>query len=363
VKNKQTSLDYPTPSISFLRQWNEIKEGMREIAIKTRALERVYQTYEKPEGLLNSIKGMWNRKYLSKPALLPTDLEIYKGQIVGLVGSNGAGKTTLLKILSGLIYPSGGEAKVLGFTPWNREGAFLKKISILLGQKNQLWWDIPAADSYQLLARIYDLDLEKTQKKVQELSELLDCKHVLNVQLRRLSLGERMKMEIIGSLLHDPEVLFLDEPTIGLDVVAQTAIRTFLATYVKEKNPTVILTSHYMDDIAKLADRLLLISKGAFVYDGSVEAFMAKSERSQKISVRFEVPLNQSISLAEGKEMKAGELEYHIQASSKELPEFVRKITQLGTILELKLEETDFEDVIRKFLETESRILPSRNNH
>jgi ABC-2 type transport system ATP-binding protein len=335
---------------------------MREIAIKTKALERVYQTYEKPEGLWNSIKGIWERKYIAKPALLPTDLEIYRGQIVGLVGANGAGKTTLLKILSGLIYPSGGEATVLGHEPWKREGAFLRRISILLGQKNQLWWDIPAADSYQLLTRIYDLDLAKTQKKVQELAELLDCKHVLNVQLRRLSLGERMKMEIIGSLLHDPEVLFLDEPTIGLDVVAQTTIRSFLSSYVREKNPTVILTSHYMDDIAKLADRLLLISKGSFVYDGTVGAFMAKSERSQKISVRFEDPLTQSLFLKPELELKAGEAEFQIQAQQKELPEFMRKITQLGNILELKLEEADFEEIIRKFMETESRVLPSRRN-
>ncbi len=335
---------------------------MREIAIRTKALERVYQTYEKPEGLWNSIKGIWERKYISKPALLPTDLEIHRGQIVGLVGANGAGKTTLLKILSGLIYPSGGEATVLGYEPWKRESAFLRRISILLGQKNQLWWDIPAADSYQLLARIYDLDLAKTQKKVQELAELLDCKHGLNFQLRRLSLGERMKMEIIGSLLHDPEVLFLDEPTIGLDVVAQTTIRTFLSTYVREKNPTVILTSHYMDDIAKLADRLLLISKGSFVYDGTVDAFMAKSERSQKISVRFEGPLTQGLQLTPTLELKAGEAEFQIQAQQKELPEFMRKITQLGNILELKLEEADFEEIIRKFMETESRVLPSRRN-
>lgn len=335
---------------------------MPEIAIQTKSLERVYQTYEKPEGLINSIKGIWQRKYISKVALHPTDLEIYRGQIVGLVGANGAGKTTLLKILSGLIFPSGGEAKVLGYSPWERESAFLRRISILLGQKNQLWWDIPAADSFLLLARIYDLDLSKTKKRVQELAEILDCKHVLNIQLRRLSLGERMKMEIIGSLLHDPEILFLDEPTIGLDVVAQTSIRTFLAAYVKERNPTVILTSHYMDDIAKLADRLLLISKGSFVYDGTVKAFTEKSERAQKISVRFESELKESIILKDALELKAGEIEFHIPATQKELPDFVRRITQTGNVQELKIEEADFEEIIRKFMETESRVFPSRSN-
>src|SRR5262249_49125132 len=151
-----------------------------------------------PVGVWNSVRGFWSRKYLSKVALQPIDLSIEPGQIVGLVGANGAGKTTLLKLLSGLIHPSGGEALVLGHVPWKREEDYLRRISILLGQKNQLWWDIPAADSFELLARIYDLSQEKTRARSRELAELLDCTHVLNVQLRRLSLGERMKMEIIG---------------------------------------------------------------------------------------------------------------------------------------------------------------------
>lgn len=331
--------------------------------IQTKALSRVFETYEKPEGVWNSIRGFWDRKYIRKTALQPTDLEIASGQIVGLVGGNGAGKTTLLKMLAGLIYPTSGEALVLGHQPSKREEAFLRRISILLGQKNQLWWDIPAADSYLLLSRIYDLDEAKTKTRVQELAEMLDCKHVLNVQLRRLSLGERMKMEIIGSLLHEPEILFLDEPTIGLDVVAQNSIRKFLGDYVKNKGPTVILTSHYMDDIARLADRLLLISKGSIVYDGTVPAFMAKSVSEQKISVRYTDPLTQAVSLATGQVLEQGAQEFSIQVSNKLLPEVVKKITQEASIQELKIEEADFEDVIRKFMETESRVLPSRSHN
>ncbi len=331
------------------------------LAIETRGLTRIYETYEKPEGVWNSLRGFWDRKTIRKVALQPTDLRIESGQIVGLVGANGAGKTTLLKLLAGLIYPSGGEARVLGYSPSERSEACLRQISILLGQKNQLWWDIPANDSFQLLARIYDLPLAATRLRVQELAEMLDCKHVLNVQLRRLSLGERMKMEIIGSLLHEPRVLFLDEPTIGLDVVAQNAIRKFLAQYVRDKGPTVILTSHYMDDIAKLADRLLLISKGAMVYDGSVQEFMAKSEREQRVSLRYAEPISSPTTLRPGLELKAGEQEFTFQMSAKELPEMVRLLTQLATVQELKIEEPDFEEVIRKFLETESRVLPSRH--
>lgn len=273
------------------------------IVIETTDLTREYKTYQKPEGLVNSLKGILKREYSSKIALDKTNLKIESGKIIGLVGANGAGKTTLLKILSGLVTPTSGDALVLGYRPWERKYEFLRQISILLGQKNQLWWDISPVDSYALLARIYDVDLTVARKRVNDLSEMLQCAHVLNTQLRRLSLGERMKMEIIGALLHEPRILFLDEPTIGLDIMAQENIRNFLANYVREKEPTVILTSHYMDDIATLADRLLLISKGNIVYQGTVNEFVTNSNSE----------------LAQD-------------------------------------EKVDFEEVIRRFLETESRI-------
>ena len=197
-------------------------------AIETDRLCRVYKTYSKKEGVLNSLKGFYDRKYVEKVALKNATIKIEPGKIVGLVGSNGAGKTTLLKILSGLIFPSSGSATVLGYKPWQRDNDFLRQISILLGQKNQLWWDITPRDSYSLLTKIYDLDTNVARTRVNDLAHLLNCTHVLDTQLRRLSLGERMKMEIIGSLLHAPKVLFLDEPTIGLDIVAQSTIGTFL---------------------------------------------------------------------------------------------------------------------------------------
>lgn len=275
------------------------------IIIETRGLSRSYKTYRREEGGWNAIKGFFNRKSEVKVALKPTTLSIERGQIVGLVGANGAGKTTLLKILSGLIFPTEGEALVLGYRPYDRKSEYLRQISILLGQKAQLWWDLPAADSFSLLSSIYSLDRAQAKKDWQELAERLHCVDQLHVQLRRLSLGERMKMEIIGSLLHRPKVLFLDEPTIGLDVLAQKTIRTFLTSYVEEHQPTIILTSHYMDDISSLADRLLLISQGAIVYDGSMDGFISHAEKS----------LN----------------------------------------LDLKSEDTDFEAVIHKFFEKESR--------
>lgn len=306
--------------------------------IETENLGRVYKTYSKKEGLLNSLKGFYNREYIEKVALKNATLKIEPGKIVGLVGSNGAGKTTLLKILSGLIFPSSGSARVLGYEPWKRENEFLKKISILLGQKNQLWWDITPRDSYSLLTKIYDIDMIGAKKRVNQLAEMLHCEHVLDTQLRRLSLGERMKMEIIGSLLHEPQVLFLDEPTIGLDIVAQSNIRLFLENYVKEYQPAIILTSHYMDDIAQLADQLLLISQGQIVYDGTCDHFMEKSELKKKLIYR----------------LKNSTEEHEKIFNSHELPNIFSEMMASGEIADIKVEEVDFEDVIHSFLQKES---------
>lgn len=327
-----------------------------EIVIETTNLTRVYESYKKSEGLRASLKGFWSRESIKKTALSPTTLKIGSGQIIGLVGANGAGKTTLLKLLSGLIYPSGGEARVLGFNPWDRKREYLRRISILLGQKNQLWWDIPAADSFQLLARIYDIDTAEAQRRVNELAALLQCQELLHVQLRRLSLGERMKMEIIGSLLHKPSVLFLDEPTIGLDIVAQSSIREFLAAYVKRERPTIILTSHYMDDISKLSDRLLLISQGSIVYDGTVPDFMGTVEQLQRLSARIINPPDHDIELLPDLTLKARTESFSAELPMHEIAGMVQKLMALSPVEQLKIEEANFEDVIRKFLEKESRL-------
>lgn len=321
-----------------------------KLAIKTTSLTRSYQTYKKSEGLFASVKGLWNREYTEKIALNNVHLEIPEGQIVGLVGANGAGKTTLLKLLSGLISPTQGQAEVLGYHPAQRKKDFLKKISILLGQKNQLWWDISPLDSYNLLTQIYDLDSKATKNKIYLLAEMLHCKEQLETQLRRLSLGERMKMEIIGALLHNPKILFLDEPTIGLDILAQSAIRQFLADYVKEQKPTVILTSHYMDDISKLADRLLLISKGSIFYDGTVENFVKKSGKKKQLCVIYEQPLDQEYLLNDNLILHANNREHHLNVDQKDLSWILPKITQAGVIQDLKFEEINFEDTIKDFL-------------
>lgn len=335
---------------------------MNEIVIKTDQLARCYRTYRKETGLLAAIKGLFSKTSEVKHALLPIDLEITRGQIVGLVGSNGAGKTTLLKLLSGLIFPTGGTASVLGYTPWERPNAFLRQISLLLGQKNQLWWDIPAGDSFHLLITIYDLDKAATLKRVDALAARLDCRHVLKVPLRRLSLGERMKMELIGCLLHSPKILFLDEPTIGLDVVAQTNIRQFILEELKGTDVTIILTSHYMDDIALLADRLLLMSRGAIAYDGTVDHFMSLTPSTKRLVADFTMPLTEELAISPGLKIPAGALSFDHSLSSAELFDSLKIITTRTSIRDLKIEEPDFEDVIRIFLEKESSLHKTRNS-
>lgn len=313
---------------------------MKTSTIVTQNLGRTYKTYSKKAGVMGSLKGLLHREYTEKQALKNINLDLQEGQIIGLVGSNGAGKTTLLKILSGLIFPTSGSVTVLGYNPWERDYDFLKQISLLLGQKNQLWWDISARDSYSLLAKIYGIRPDEAKKRIADLAHMFQCEDVLDTQLRRLSLGERMKMEIIGALLHRPKILFLDEPTIGLDILAQSAIRNFLASYVKDYKPLIILTSHYMDDIAQLADKLLLISQGELVYNGTVDTFMQASDMSKKLIYRYQ------------HEVEERSLVYH----SAELEKVLHLILSQGVIADLKTEEVDFEEVIHQFLEKESRV-------
>jgi ABC-2 type transport system ATP-binding protein len=324
--------------------------------ISCQNLERTFLSYKKNDGVLSSLRGFFDRQYIEKKALQNLNLTVDEGIIVGLVGANGAGKTTLLKLLSGLIFPSSGSVEVLGFKPFDRDPAFLRQISILLGQKNQLWWDITPLDSFNLLATIYGIDDAIAEKRVHDLAEMLNCAGQLNIQLRRLSLGERMKMEIIGALLHKPKVLFLDEPTIGLDVVAQNSIRHFLENYVKEEKPTIILTSHYMDDIAKLANRLLLMKQGEIKYDGTVSEFMASSSQMQRLVCTFSRPAAHPRKLSLGMNIVVGQEVVQAEVPSTKLSEFLGELMLVGAIDQIRVEETDFEEVIRKFLEKDASV-------
>src|SRR5207244_679087 len=242
--------------------------------IETSGLTKVYRTYRKERGLWGSIKGLVKRRYDETRAADHVSFSIEEGEFVGFLGPNGAGKTTVLKMLSGLLNPTGGSARVLGAVPWERRDEMKRQFALLLGQKNALWWDLPARESLELNRAIYGIDRSAFQKIVGGLSELLDVTDKLDVMVRELSLGERMKMELIAALLHAPRVLFLDEPTIGLDVVSQKKVREFLRHYNSENRIVTMLTSHYMQDIQELCHRVIIIDRGRIFFDGPLSAIV-----------------------------------------------------------------------------------------
>ncbi len=238
--------------------------------IEVKNLTKDYISYRKEAGFWNSVKSLFHRDSFTKRAVDSVNVTIEEGEFVGFLGPNGAGKTTTLKMLSGIIYPTSGEATVLGYTPWERDARYQKQFAIVMGQKNQLWWDLPADDSFLLFKEIYEIPDSVYKKTHAELADLLEIRDILNVPVRKLSLGQRMKCELMGALIHKPKVLFLDEPTIGLDLVSQANIREFLRDYNEREKTTVILTSHYMEDIKALAKRVIIIDHGSVIYDGSL---------------------------------------------------------------------------------------------
>lgn len=239
-------------------------------AIEVSNLTKSFRTYKKQPGFSGAVRGLFRRKYEQTIAVNEVSFKIEPGELVGFLGPNGAGKTTTLKMLAGLLYPTSGAAKVLSHTPWERNDAYRRQFALVLGQKNQLWWDLPARESLELNAKIYGIPKVRFEHTVSEMTELLGVKDKLNVNVRELSLGERMKMELIASLLHQPKVLFLDEPTIGLDVTSQKTVRDFIRRHNAEHKTTIILTSHYMADIQELCDRVIIIDHGKIFFDGKL---------------------------------------------------------------------------------------------
>ena len=238
--------------------------------IEVNGLSKTFRTYRKQPGFTGALKGLVRRKYETTVAVKGVTFRVQEGELVGFLGPNGAGKTTTLKMLAGLLYPSAGAARVLGYVPWERADGYRRQFALLLGQKNQLWWDLPARESLELNAKIYRIPAETFEKTVKDLGDLLRVQDKFNVAVRELSLGERMKMELIASLLHQPKVLFLDEPTLGLDVVSQQTVREFLREYNTRQKTTMLLTSHYMADIQALCKRVIIIDRGEIFFDGQL---------------------------------------------------------------------------------------------
>jgi len=245
---------------------------------------------------MGSFTSFFKRNPVTKEAVKDFTFDVQKGEIIGLLGPNGAGKTTLMKMFTGIIVPSSGELKILGSNPWERDKNFRKKIALVMGQKSQLWWDIPAMDSFLLLQKYYEVSDQDFNHRIEKMGELLGVTELLHIHVRKLSLGERMKMELMASLLHNPEVIFLDEPTIGLDLVAQDNIREFIKDYHRKNNCAIIITSHYMQDVQALCDRLILIFDGKKGYDGTLDNFENILGNEKVVSFTF------SQAIQEGKE-------------------------------------------------------------
>ncbi|HEU5397069.1 MAG TPA: ATP-binding cassette domain-containing protein [Verrucomicrobiae bacterium] len=257
-------------------------------AIEVSGLTKTFRTYKKQPGFSGAFKGLFHRQYEQTVAVSDVQFRIEPGELVGFLGPNGAGKTTTLKMLAGLLYPTSGQAKVLGYTPWHRDDGYRRQFALVLGQKNQLWWDLPARESLELNAKIYGIPQDRFDRIVGELTELLTVKDKLNVSVRELSLGERMKMELIASLLHQPKVLFLDEPTIGLDVVSQKTVREFIRRHNAEHQTTILLTSHYMADIQALCERVIIIDHGKIFFDGKLNEIVDRFADFKLVTIQCE---------------------------------------------------------------------------
>jgi ABC-2 type transport system ATP-binding protein len=324
-----------------------------DFAIEVRDVKRSFRSVKKEEGVKGTLKLLFRPEYTTHEALKGVSFQIQKGEFTGLIGANGAGKTTLLKILSGLIPPTSGEARVLGFTPFDRSIEFRKQISIVMGQKAQLWWDLPAMEAFDLIRALYQIPKDIYRKRVDELTSLLDVTKLLGTQIRRLSLGERMKMEVIGAILHLPKVIFLDEPTIGLDVLASKKLREFLRAHNQREGATIILTSHNMDDISELCKRILLIKEGTLIFDGNPRRLTEQDECVLKVKL-LSAPATTEVAdrlSIPGEQIAMDEEDpttYVITITRSKITEYFQKLLANFQVADIGIQEASLERVIQR---------------
>jgi len=316
-------------------------------AIEARDLTKVYRTYRKERGLWGSIKGLVRRRHDETRAADHVSFQIDEGEFVGFLGPNGAGKTTVLKMLSGLLNPTSGDARVLGFVPWERRNEMKRQFSLLMGQKNALWWDLPAQESIELNRAIYGIDRARFNKVVGGLAELLEVQDKMNVMVRELSLGERMKMELISALIHEPRVLFLDEPTIGLDVVSQKRVREFLRIYNEEHRIVTMLTSHYMQDIEELCPRVIIIDRGKIFFDGPLTSIIDRFSGYKILSLTFENQARRDFSEF-GQVIEQTPVSVQLKVPRARVTETCRQLLDACSVSDINVQELPVEEVIRQ---------------
>jgi ABC-2 type transport system ATP-binding protein len=315
--------------------------------IETTGLSKHYTVYRKEAGFVGSLRALVNREHYDVDAVRDLTIRIDPGEIVGFLGPNGAGKTTTLKMLSGLLHPSAGSVTVAGHTPKQRDPAFLRSIALVMGQKMQLHWDIPAADSFLVLKAIYDIPETEYRPRLDELAAMLDIGDLLHRPIRRLSLGERMKCELIAALLHQPRVLFLDEPTLGLDVTAQAAIRQFIIEYNRRYGATVLITSHYMADVTALAKRVLVIDQGRLMFDGDLQALIERHSPDKILRLQLAEPVDEERLSGFGIVRRIDGLVAELSVPRAIVARRAAEILADLPIADIAIEEPAVEDVIR----------------
>lgn len=311
-------------------------------------LTKNFEVTEKEAGLTGAIKSLFSPKKKTVHALKGISFSIQPGELVGFIGPNGAGKTTTLKTLSGLLYPTSGFVEVLDYDPWERKPEFLKQIALVMGQKNQLWWDLPAIETFELNRAIYELSTREYEESLKELLDLLEVGKLINTPVRKLSLGQRMRMELVAALLHKPKVLFLDEPTIGLDLIAQQKVRDFIYEYNKKYEATILLTSHNMDDLIDLARRVIVIDEGQLLFDGALEELVQKfaKEKIIKATLSSEDGINELEKIGKVKKLSFPEVVLAVPRSATAVA--AAELLQNFPVEDLTIEEIPIEDVIRK---------------
>ncbi|MCM1983177.1 ABC transporter ATP-binding protein [Lyngbya confervoides] len=314
--------------------------------IETEQLSKVYPVSLKEPGLKGTLSHFFHRKRRWIEAVRSVSFQIEPGEVVGFLGPNGAGKTTTLKMLTGLIHPSQGEVKVVGHTPFQRRADFLHQITLVMGQKQQLLWDLPAMDSLRINAAVYGLDHATWTHRVAQLSEMLEIQGKLNQPVRKLSLGERMKAELLAALLHQPQVLFLDEPTLGLDVNAQVSVRNFLRDYNQRFNATILLTSHYMADITALCDRVLLIHCGELIYDGELSGLLDRFAPYREVAVELAQPQSEQRLERYGEVEEINGCQARLIVRRETLTQTVSQLLADFKILDLTVSDPPIEEII-----------------
>ena len=316
--------------------------------IEVDSLCKTFRVPEREGGLVASLRSVFRRKYRTVNAVDRVSFTVEKGEIVGFLGPNGAGKTTTLKMLSGLLYPTSGTARVMEHVPWKREAGYLRRISMLMGQRSQMHWDLPAIDSFMVHGAVYNIPEPQYQETLDELVELLDLTPILKKQVRTLSLGERMKCEICVSLLHRPAVLFLDEPTIGVDVTMQARIREFIAGYNKRHGATIILTSHYMADVVALCKRIIVIHHGRILFDGALDDLSAKLAPFKVIKVDLDRELDGYDFAALGEVLVREGRKVELRVPKRSAPAITERLLNDLPLLDLTIEDPPIEDVIKR---------------